>query len=59
MRYKKDIRELDRVITKFEMIIMNHGLSDGPKIDDLDVRHNVLRAIELLCEYSAFLKARK
>jgi len=47
--------EIERLIRALEVIIINFGLSEGPKLDDSKVRLDMIRLLEVLCESKQFI----
>jgi len=47
--------ELERLIQMLEEFILNFGLPDGPKIDDIHRRLDIIRLLEVLCESKQYI----
>jgi hypothetical protein len=52
----ESIPEIDRLIRVLEMMIINFGLSGGPKLDDSSAsRLDIISLLEVLCESRRFI----
>lgn len=49
------IPEINRLIRVLEILIINFGLLEGPKLDDSSTRLDIINLLEVLCESKQFM----